>query len=61
MKSPMIYDLDDLNDPYENMTEINEKWVPARPIGYFSLWHRVKCAWLAFSGKCDLVRWPEDQ
>lgn len=33
-------------------------WCPARPIGYFSLKHRIKCAWMAFRGHADLVVWP---
>ena len=61
MKAPMIYDLEDLNDPNETQADINGKWVPARPLGFFSIWHRIRCAWLAFTGACDLVRWPEGQ
>lgn len=61
MKAPMIYNLEDLNDPNEAQVEINGKWVPARPLGFFSIWWRMKAAWLAFTGQCDLVRWPEGQ
>lgn len=36
--------------------------VPCRPHAAIdSFGYRLKCAWWAFSGKCDLVRWPEGQ
>jgi len=37
-------------------------WIPCRPHASIeSFRFRLRCAWLAFSGKCDLVRWPEGQ
>lgn len=39
----------------------NVRWVPARPIGFFGLRHRFKCAWMAFTGKADLIKWPQGQ
>ncbi len=36
-------------------------WVPARPIGLFSLCHRLRCAWLVFTGKADIVIWADNQ
>lgn len=36
-------------------------WYPARPLGYPSLRHRFRCAWLVFTGKADAVIWPEGQ
>lgn len=35
--------------------------IPARPVNLFSLRNRFKAAWLAFTGKADVVIWPEDQ
>lgn len=62
MKAPSIIKLDNLlTTSHSTKVEINGKWVPARPIGYPGLKHRFKCAWLAFSGKCDLVKWPKNQ
>lgn len=64
MKTPTIYDLDDLldNSNYRVEKEINDEWVRARPIVKpCNLKHRVKCIWLVFTGKCDLVRWPKGQ
>ena len=36
-------------------------WVPARPTGYPSHWHRCKAAWLVFTGKADAVTWEGGQ
>ncbi len=36
---------------------IDGKWVFARPIGYISLLHRIKCAYLVFQGKADIIKW----
>lgn len=32
-------------------------WVIGRPIGFIGFWHRVKCAWLVFREKADIVIW----
>jgi len=56
-KAPNFYYLTGKNRVSD---EIKGVWVPARPLGYYSLKNRIKCAWLAFTGKCDLVRWPEE-
>ena len=39
---------------------INGRWVSARPIGLTGLKYRIKCAYLVFVGKADIVQW-EDQ
>lgn len=62
-KAPNLYTLDTL---YEWLNsgpdvQIGNRWYPARPLGYFSLWHRLKLAWLVFSGKCDALKWHGDQ
>ena len=44
-----------------NQTEINGKWVPARPMGFHSIWYRLEATWLVFTGQCDALRWPEGQ
>jgi len=38
-----------------------EGWVPARPLGYYSLSSRVKIAWKVFRGQADAVTWPTDR
>lgn len=45
----------------ETQTEINGKWVPARPIRMFGFWHDLKDAWAVFTGKADAFTWPENQ
>ncbi len=41
--------------------EINGRWVPARPLGYRSWRYRLKATWLVFTGRCDALKWPENQ
>jgi hypothetical protein len=36
-------------------------WVLARPLGLYSLRHRIKAAWLAFTGRADVLTWGGDQ
>lgn len=47
----------------EEQTEINGKWVPARPENYKyrTLREKLKDAWWVFTGKADAVVWPEGQ
>ena len=63
-KAPNVYTLKNLIHSIvgknQVRTEIKRVWVPARPLGYYSLKSRFRCAWLAFTGQCDLVKWPED-
>ena len=44
-----------------NATEINRRWVPARPYGLFSIKNRFKLAWGVFIGEYDALKWPEGQ
>ena len=63
-RSPTVYDLLHLcgmvakNDP---LCEVDGAWVPARPMGYFGLRIRLRAAWLAFTGRGDVVIWPQDR
>lgn len=41
--------------------EIGGEWVPARPLGYPSIWRRIQLAWMVFTGKADALIWPEGQ
>ena len=36
------------------------KWVVARPLPFFSVWHRLRDAWLVLTGKCDAFQWPQN-
>ena len=62
MRTPGIVTLKNvLEDAQSTQAEINGRWVPARPFGYYSWRYRVKAAWLVFTGKCDALQWPEGQ
>jgi hypothetical protein len=62
-KAPNKYTLRELLDTVNGGTSvgIGGKWYPARPLGYYSLRSRLKCAWLVFTGQADAVTWPEDE
>ncbi|MDF2435375.1 MAG: hypothetical protein JWP44_5006 [Mucilaginibacter sp.] len=61
-KTPNIYTLENLlHDRHSNSACINGKWVPARPIGFWSWSYRIKAAWLVFTGRADAVTWPGGQ
>ncbi len=32
-------------------------WYAARPIGFDTIPHRLKCAWLVFTGRADALTW----
>ena len=38
---------------------VNGRWVPARPIGLTGFCYRIKCAYLVFAGKADIVQWGD--
>jgi hypothetical protein len=48
---------------HETSTQINGKWMPARPINwkYRTLREKLKDAWSAFTGKADTFLWPGGQ
>lgn len=35
------------------------QWKPARPEGLTNLFFRIKCAWMVFTGKGDVVLWEK--
>lgn len=54
--------IDDLNQCVSPVDQNGKKvWCPARPINYkFETWgYRLKSAWLALTGKADLITWEE--
>ena len=62
-KAPNIFKLKDLmNCINQCSTQTKDgKAIPARPLGYFGVFHRFKCAYLVFTGKVDCVKWPGNQ
>jgi len=47
----------------ETSTEINGKWVPARPVNWTcrTFTERIKEAWEVYKGKAEPFYWPENQ
>lgn len=39
--------------------EIDGQWVLARPLGMAGLFHRMRLAWLVFTGRCDALKWTK--
>lgn len=62
MKATSIYALRTVQEAAaQSQTQIGGKWVPARPVGYFSLRYRIKAAIMVLNGKADALVWPEGQ
>lgn len=36
-------------------------WVPARPLGFASIWYRIEATWLVWTGRADALVWPAGQ
>ena len=58
-----MWTLKQLQDPELDQVQINDKWVPARPLNYKfrSLKERIHEAWAVFIGAADAFTWPEGQ
>jgi hypothetical protein len=57
-----MYKLRNLIDESDNtQCRLNGKWVPARPVRLFGIWHDLKDAWAVFTRKADAFTWPEGQ
>lgn len=59
-KAPSLYNIETMV-PFAITCKINNKWVPARPLGLYSLRNRLKLAWMVFTGKADALTWPGGQ
>ena len=62
-KAPNLVTLESIakGEYNDTLAGINGKWVPARPLGYYSFRSRLRLAWAVFSGKYDALKWPEGQ
>jgi hypothetical protein len=61
-KAPSIFGACELiSTAKETQVRLGGEWVIARPFGYFSFKHRIKCAWMVFTGKADALIWPKNQ
>jgi hypothetical protein len=56
MKDPSIIHVHSLLDQ-STQTEIDGKWVPARPLGFSSILYRFRAAWLVWTGRADALIW----
>lgn len=62
MKAPNIWNLNSLFlHVSQNQAKINDEWVPSRPLGLYTIVNRIKCAWMVFIGKGDVLLWPKNQ
>jgi len=62
VKSPSIFTIDSIIQAARGpQVHIEREWVPARPLGFVSLTHRIRATWLVFTGKADAVVWPRGQ
>jgi len=61
MNTPTIRNMEHLQN-WDTKSETKTGWVCARPYGYQGLmiWYRLKCAWLVFTGKCDVLEWHDE-
>lgn len=45
----------------QSQVEIRGRWYPARPVGFASIWYRIKATWLVWTGQADALVWPPGQ
>jgi hypothetical protein len=48
-----------LDHAFTVVRRVNDGWVPCRPIGRTDIKHRLKAAWLVFTGRADAVTWTD--
>lgn len=60
-----MHTLEQLRDPNVPMTEINDKWVPSRPLNgrkeHATFKERFHDAWEVFMCRAEAFTWPEGQ
>ena len=54
MKYPSLVHADQLVEN-ETQAEIDGNYVVARPLGYPSLFNRIRLAWMVFTGRADAL------
>lgn len=54
----MIYTVKEIMN-HDCSVLIGGAWLPARPLAYHPITLRFKMAFMAFTGKADLIVWPE--
>lgn len=61
MKSPNLISMYGIKNLMDSQVEIQGEYVPARPLGFDGLLHRIKLTWMVFTGKADALIWPKGQ
>jgi hypothetical protein len=54
----VIYNAEEIKQ-WDTQTEINGKWVCARPQGSRGFMDRLRTAWVVLKGECDALEWFE--
>lgn len=64
LNTPSIYEAGRLESEWNGPAKVRRRlsdgrWVPARSMGYpgLCLFHRLRCAWLVFTGRADVLLW----
>lgn len=61
-KYPSVYTVEDVYTIRSTVSvQIDDKYVTGRPIGLQTIFGRLHCAWLVFTGQADALTWPGGQ
>lgn len=61
-QAPNMWSIPDLLEHIKSGPRVSsdgEKWLPARPLGFYSFGSRLGIAWYVFTGRADALVWPE--
>ena len=62
-KAPNLFGIEDLVNSAPGTMALmpGGRWVMSRPVGFYSLWNRLRLAWMVFTGRADAITWPGGQ
>jgi len=63
-KAPTLYNFKSLRAATDGTVSAglpDGRYVPARPMGFYSMRSRIRLAWMVFTGKADALIWPGGQ
>jgi len=63
-RAPSVYTLSSLEATLKmncSTSRDGNTWFPARPEGLSSIKSRLRLAWEVFTGRADVLRWPDGQ
>lgn len=63
MKGVTIWTLQGLLNSVDSCSASHDgkNYYPARPLGWTCIQMRFRAAWMAFTGRADVVTWPQGQ